>query len=155
MVAGRDSGVVAPPDGAIAGVVVVEVLVGAPVDGDMGLVVAGIFGVVVESGIFGGFSLGRVSPGVPALGDPGVTGVVTPGVAGTGVVVWATVVVTVAGLCLPLLSAAYPAAAAPRTSTAVTPRIVAADRALDRPRLPRAPAPHCRHQSWPSAIGAP
>ncbi len=36
-------------------------------------------------------------------------------------------------------------------------RIVAAERQLGPPvsRLPGAPAPHCRHQSWALPIGAP
>jgi hypothetical protein len=56
-----------------------------------------------------------------------------------------------------MVSAAYAAAAAPSTRTAVTRRIVAAERQLGPLvlRLPGAPAPQCRHQSWALSIGAP
>src|SRR5438445_7901239 len=99
--------------------------------------------------------------GLTVLGAPGIAGGLVPagaGVVGIGAGVagaCATVVTTVGGLCVFLFSAAYPAAAAPIASTTLTMRIVAAERHAVEPVAPCAPAPHCRHQSWPAAIGAP
>ncbi len=85
----------------------------------------------------------------------GVGVVAGAGVVAAGGVTWATVAVTTAACFGSLLSAAYAAAAAPRSSTAVAPSAIAHGRQAWEPTLPGAPAPHCRHQSWPGASGAP
>lgn len=144
-------------------------LVGAVVpDGD--------FGVGAVSGIFGGLVVPVGSSGLTVVGIPGAVGVgvgvgvvaVAPGVVGVGVVgvegvvvggtvACATVVSTERGLPLPLLSAAYAAVAAPIARSAAIPRIAAAERQLGARvvRLSGVPAPHCKHQSWPSFSGEP
>ena len=116
-------------------------------------------GVGVCEGI-GGVALTVV--GVPGVGvvpgvAVGVVGVV-PGVGTEEVVVPKPVTATTAtfGLGLVLLSAAYAATEAPTTSKAVVARIAIPVRQPGPPlRLPGAPVPHCRHQSWASCRGSP
>jgi hypothetical protein len=122
------------------------------------------FGVGVCSGIFGGVAL--IVVGVPGLGV-GVTGVVVPpgvlvppGVVGLGegavVVRGVFTASATTGFGEVLFIAAYAATDAPAASSAVTPRIVAGVRQpRPLPRLPGAPAPHCRHQSCSGCIGEP
>jgi len=117
------------------------------------------FGVAAASGIFGGLVVPLGKKGLAVVGVPRVfgVGVVTPpgvvgvtGAAAVGAGTCASVMITGRARWGPsLLSAAYAAAAAPTARSAVAPITVAAERQLGVcvPRLPGAPAPHCRHQS--------
>ncbi len=144
-----DSSLVFSPVGVLDGVVLVLV------SEDDVVVVAVVFsealGVTAVSGIFGGLVVPSPSPALSLAVDPSAPGVVdvTPpaGVVAVGALAWATVVVTTWALAAPLLNAATAAAAAPSTSTAAAPRTTTLERQLGVPRLPGAPAPHCRHQS--------
>jgi hypothetical protein len=149
---------VPPPDFGVFGVLDFGVGVTA------GVVAAGV-GVAADRGIFGGVAPpdGAIVVGVPILavavppvsGGCGVTGVA--GVVAAGAGVCATVVVAGRALASCLLSAAYAAVAAPATRIASAVKITAAERHVGARelRLSGPPAPHCKHQSCPSASGAP
>jgi hypothetical protein len=130
-----------------------------------------VFGSTAFSGIFGGLIAGNpadtfgglvAAPGVVAdgagvgvLAEPGgAVGVAAVPAGAVGVARATAAVLLVAGAVL-RFKAAYAAAAAASARIAVAPMIAVAERQLGEPRLPGAPAPHCRHQSWSPAIAAP
>jgi hypothetical protein len=115
------------------------------------------------SGIFGGLTavVGSGGTGVEVAGGVVGVGVVAAGgtVVGAAVVgggAWATVALTWR-LVVGLVSAAYAAVAAPRTSSPVAMSRTAGTRQPEARvvRLPGAGVPHCRHHSCAGSIEAP